>query len=193
MYAAVHYDDPEAWAHPELGYWMLDAADPSQLVMDHEFQDADLGAAGPDRTLDRIDALRARLQPLTAVDIVGLELRERQLAIERCLGVMDPGLMAPCHEVLVQLHWLGQVRELHLTTWGMSDLVGAWEVPETGHRVVLYTHLGHTWEIGYQQELAVLFEPAAPVAPAAIAPGTPSVGDKVDELVRYDMTTIRHL
>ena len=176
IFVAIHFDDPDAWDHPALGYWQLDAADPGELVLDHAFDEAGLAEGGPDRTLDRIDALRQRLDPLSAVDLVGLELRERQLSIDRCHGLTDPALHAPCREVLVQLHWQGQVQELHLTTWGMSDLVGAWEVPETGHRVVLYSHLGHTWEIGYQQEVAVLFEPAAtqwPADPPSAVPSSP--------------------
>ena len=137
VFVAVHYDDPEAWAHPDLGYWLLDAADPSQLIMDHDFHEAGPSSSGLEHSVERIEALRARLEPLTPVELVGLELRERQLSIDPCHGLPDPGLLAPCREVQVQLHWLGQVRELRLTTWGMSDLVGAWEVPGTGHRVVL--------------------------------------------------------
>ncbi len=159
IYAAVHFDDPEAWDHPLLGFWDLDSDEPGRLVHDLDFEEAALAEPGPSQSLDRIEELRARLEPLTPVGTIGLELRERTLSVDRCVGPRDPGLLAPCRQVMVELHWLDQVRQLELTTWGMSDLVGAWEVPTTGHRVVLYTHLGHTHEIGYQQELAVLFEP----------------------------------
>ncbi len=169
IYVAVHFDDPEAWQHPTVAYWSIDAADPDQLIPDHDFEEVSMGEIGPDRTMDRIDALRDRLEPLTPVEPVGLELRERVMGLDRCQAAVDPALLAPCRQVQVELHWLGQVRELLLTTWGMSDVVGAWEAPGTGHRVVLYTHLGHTWEIGYQQELAVLFEPASPEEAQAAA------------------------
>ena len=197
IYAAVHYDDPEAWQHPVIAHWLLDAEDPERLVRDHSFEEATWGHPGPDTMTERIDALRGRLEPLTPVDPVGLELRERMLAIERCTGLTDPGLLAPCREILVELHWQGQVRELRLTTWGMSDVVGAWEVPETGHRVVLYTHLGHTWEIGYQQEVAVLFEPQP--HPSGEGSTTceeleqdPAPEGVLDEVAHRDTTGIRH-
>jgi hypothetical protein len=167
IYAAVHFDDPDAWDRPLLGYWDLDSDDPSLLLHDRDFEEQGLASSGPDDSYDRLEALRDRLEPLTPVETVGLELRERTLGVDRCAGPRDPGLLAPCRQVQVELHWLDQVRRLELTTWGMSDLVGAWEVPSTGHRVVLYSHLGHTHEIGYQQELAVLFEPADDDAQAA--------------------------
>jgi hypothetical protein len=190
IYVAVHFDDPEAWEHPLVGFWLVDGDDPGTLVMDHAFEEAAMAAPGPDATLVRVDELRQRLEPLTPVDPVGLELRERLLAVDRCDGPVDPGLLAPCREVMVQLHWLGQVRELRLTTWGMSDLVGAWEVPETGHRVVLYSHLGHTFEIGYQQELAVLFEPSGQPGPHDAPDRSPLSPE--DEVARWDVTNIRH-
>ncbi len=185
IFAAIHYDDPDAWGHPALGYWALDSDDPGLLVLDHSFDDGAQAAAGIEGTTARMDALRDRLEPLVPVDLVGLELRERQLAVDRCHGAVDPGLLAPCREVLVQLHWLGQVQELQLTTWGMSDLVGAWEVAETGHRVVLYTHLGHTWELGYQQEVAVLFEPQPGAEDGASA-------GQIEQVAQRDVTKIRH-
>jgi hypothetical protein len=185
IYVVTHHEDAARWDRPVLAYYLLDAEDPSVLVVDHAFHERTQGEPGPDRTSDRIDALRARLEPLVPVEPLGLEIRERLLAVEGCAGLPDPFFLAPCREVLVQLHWQGQVRQLQLTTWGMSDLVGAWEVADTGHRLVLYTHLGHTHEMGYQQEISLLFEPDHGLADRPTE--TPT-----EELARREMTDSRH-
>lgn len=191
VFVAVHYEDDSLQDRPQLGYYLLDAEDPERWIPDMDFQEATLGQGGPDPLHDRIDALRDRLEPMVPVDPIGLELRERLLAVEGCLGLAESAVLAPCRDVLVQLHWQGQIRELRLTTWGQSDVVGAWEVPETGHRVVLYTHLGHTWEIGYQQELAVLFEPASPAPIRELELGPRDKG-REEEVAWQQATSIRH-
>lgn len=192
LFVVEHFDDSESEDNPVLSYYLLDGDDPALAVPDRAFEEATSGDPGPDRTQDRIEALRARLVPLEPLEPVGLELRERLLALDACAGIPDPGFLPPCREVLVQLHWRGQVRELQLTTWGMSDVVGAWEVPDTGHRLVLYSHLGHTWEAGYQQEIAVLFEPE-PTREDGENRGRPrTIAQPTEELVRFDVTNIRH-
>lgn len=191
VFVAVHYEDDAQQDRPWLGYHLLDAEDPEHWVPDLDFHEATLGESGPDRVHDRLDELRRRLEPLTPVEPVGLEIRERLLAVDGCLGVPDAAMMAPCRDVQVQLHWQGQVRELRLTTWGQSDVVGAWEVPETGHRIVLYTHLGHTWEFGYQQELAVLFGPDE-TRPRVEFPLGPALEERSGGVAARKVTNIRH-
>jgi hypothetical protein len=181
LFVVFHSDDAEHWARPQLAYYLLDDDDPFRPIMDHRF-DEDPGADRPPYpTLDRIEELRARLEPLSPVDPVGLELRERLLSVSGCSGLPDPIHLAPCRRVEVRIHWLGQVRELELDTWGMSDVVGAWEVP-TGHRLVLYTHLGNTHEQGYQEEIAVLFGPER----------SEELGTRGARFTERDTTKIRH-
>ncbi len=146
---------------PALGYYLLDEADPRLVQVRSWYRDEEHDVQQT-RFWERLEDLRARLQRLEPQEPLGLELRERLESVGPCPGIGELGLSAPCRLLEVELRWQGQQRSLRLHSWGQSDIVSSWSLPQTGHRLVLYSHLGHTHEIGYQQELPLLFAPSSP-------------------------------
>ncbi len=178
---------------PLLGYYLVDSDDPDRVIPVRGWARGEEWHARQVRFWARLDELRARLEPLEPVEPVGLELSERLLGVGPCPGLAHPELQASCRDLEVQLRWRGQERELRLLSWGSSDLVGAWAVPGGEHHLVVYTHLGHTYGQGYQQELSLLFG-SPPKDHAGIAAGERPSGERggQDRAAMREASGIRH-
>ena len=148
----------EPGSPPQLSYLDRDGPDPDALIQVRSCYRLD------ENTLyDRLEQLEARLVPLEPLALTGLQSTERVTSVGPCADA-SPLDDRRCQQVDVALDWYGLRAELQIETWGQGHVHGAWAIPGTEEPLVVYRHVGVTWESGYTRDHAVVLT-APPAAP----------------------------
>jgi len=157
----LHHRHDASDSPPALQYFLLASDDPYRAIpVKSWYEGAEPHEFDWDAFEAKLTKLRARLSPLEAAPLVGMELVQKIVRVEVCYEQIPE--FGDCQITDVEIRAAGRTARLQTRGFGRGEVLGIWKVPGGDHMLTIFRHIGHVDEGGYHKDELVFFEAKAP-------------------------------